>query len=553
MHKKIICLFAAVIAAGSMVYADDTILFTSRPYEDKVEVEESGGNVTYAHGVTGEMAQASYWGGKLGKYADRVLMTADEITKLNAAMLAEPETYMYDLENIEETYYASPVKREIPTGNFYINGEKIDNEKYFGKLSAAIVETGYKGETKTQYAVITKRANMKDWPEEDIIGYSANDTDDEMQTSSMNVNEPFVIRQKCEIDGKTFYNGYSTNCAGWIPADCVGICSSKEEWLDAWKVDVDSKDILVVTQDKIILEPTVFVPEISEVKLMIGTVLKLVPENDMPASIGDRGTWNNYVVYLPTRDENGKYVRQYALISQHYNVSIGYLPLTQKNVLDTAFTCLGNRYGWGGMLDSMDCSAYTRQVYRCFGLEIPRNTTWQVQIPDHVSDLSAMTDEQKLEFFDTIPVGSLLMFRGHITIYLGKENGMAYVISDTGSVAEIDGELKVLSPMSVIINPLDVRRGNGTTWLNNMIYAVTFGEAKEKVLYGDADNDKKITAADAAAIMQKTLTENYKMPVESTDNWLEYIDVDKDTNITAADAAAVLQSVVSENYTLPIA
>ncbi len=553
MHKKIICLFAAVIAAGSMVYADDTILFTSRPYEDKVEIAESGGNVTYAHGVTGEMAQASYWSGKLGKDADRVLMTADEITKLNAAMLAEPATCMYDLENIEETYNASPAKREIPTGSFYINGEKIDNEKYFGKLIDAISETGYKGETKTQYAVITKRANMKDWPEEDIIGYSANDTDDEMQTSSMNVNEPFVIRQKCVVDGKTFYNGYSTNCAGWIPADCVGICASKEEWLDAWKIDVDSKDILVVSQDKIILEPTVFVPEISEVKLMIGTVLKLVPENDMPASIGDRGTWNNYVVYLPTRDENGKYVRQYALISQHYNVSIGYLPLTQKNVLDTAFTCLGNRYGWGGMLDSMDCSAYTRQVYRCFGLEIPRNTTWQVQIPDHVSDLSAMTDEQKLEFFDTIPVGSLLMFRGHITIYLGKENGMAYVISDTGSVAERDGELKVLSPMSVIINPLDVRRGNGTTWLNNMIYAVTFGEAKEKVLYGDADNDKKITAADAAAIMQKTLTENYKMPVESAENWLEYIDVDKDTNITAADAAAVLQSVVSENYTLPIA
>ena len=55
--------------------------------------------------------------------------------------------------------------------------------------------------------------------------------------------------------------------------------------------------------------------------------------------------------------------------------------MTENNILNVAFTCLGNAYGWGGMLGNMDCSMYTRYVYRCFGLEIPRNTTWQQKIP----------------------------------------------------------------------------------------------------------------------------------------------------------------------------
>ena len=537
-----------VSGAGIYISVDPIYVYES------VDDTSNDGNITYASGVTAEMCRSSYWREKLGKESDRVLMTSGEIDGLNAKILAKPETNMFDLENLPETYETYPAERSMPTGNFYVNGQKIDNEEYFGKMIKAISETGYSGEMQTQYAVVTKRADMKDWPTEDIIGYSANDTDDEMQGSSMNVNEPFVIRQKCVVDGKTFYNGYSTNCAGWVPAECLAVCENKEEWLDAWKVDTAEKDFLVVAQDKITLEPSMYVPEISEVKLMLGTILKLVPENEMPETVAERGTWNNYVVYLPTRNADGKYVKQYALISQHYDVSVGFLPLTQGNVLDVAFTCLGSRYGWGGMLDSMDCSMYTRQIYRCFGLEIPRNTTWQTQIPDHISDISQMTDEEKLEFFDTIPVGSLLMFKGHITVYIGSENGKAYVISDTGSLSDSVGDVKVIGQMSVIVNPLDVRRGNGTTWLSNMIYAVTFGERKteEDILYGDADGDNILSAADSAALLQKTLVSTYEMPIQKkTDDWLKYTDVDMDNEISASDAATVLQKVLVSTYKMP--
>ena len=70
----------------------------------------------------------------------------------------------------------------------------------------------------------------------------------------------------------------------------------------------------------------------------------------------------------------------------------GYLPLTQNNVLDVAFSCIGDEYGWGGMNGNMDCSLYTRNIYKCFGLELPRNTTWQEKVPEKYVNVSNMSD-----------------------------------------------------------------------------------------------------------------------------------------------------------------
>ena len=226
-------------------------------------------------------------------------------------------------------------------------------------------------------------------------------------------------------------------------------------------------------QDKITLEASISQPDTSDVRLMLGTTLKLVPESEIPQNLGERGTWNNYVVYLPTRNENGKYVKQYALISEHYNVSCGFIPMTQANILNIAFTCLGNRYGWGAMLGAMDCSAYTRAVYQCFGLDLPRNTTWQQKTPGKVTDVSNLSDAEKQKYLENIPAGSLLYFTGHAMMYVGSTDGRAYVINAAGSLSDSTGALNVNSQYSVILNPLTVRRGSGKTWLNNISGVLT--------------------------------------------------------------------------------
>ena len=288
------------------------------------------------------------------------------------------------------------------------------------------------------------------------------------------MNEPFVIRAKCVYEGETYYWGFTNNLSGWVNGKYLAFFDSKEEWLEAWQVSLDGTDFIVVIENSISLEPT---DTTEDVELKLGTVLKLVSEEDMPDFVEDRDITNNYVVYLPTRDEDGKYVREYALIPEHYDVSVGYLPLTEENILHVAFNTLGDRYGWGGMLGAMDCSQYIQSIYKAFGLTLPRNTTYQKYVPEMVVDVSKMSDEEKEEYIESIPVGSAFYMPGHAFMYIGSEDGVSYAISATGSLSDAEGAVQVRSMNSIIITPLTVRRRNGSTWLSNITHILIFDKS----------------------------------------------------------------------------
>jgi hypothetical protein len=442
--------------------------------------------VQTAEGVTEEMCDFGYWNDKTkssGIGPDEVLITMEEIKTLNNEILAAKEANMYDIENLDDTYNADKLRENLVSGTttektqIYADHVPVVPGAYYKQVADAIEATGYRGVSRqNQYAVAVKRTTINNIPVKAYIGYSVNDSDDEKASAALLVGEPFVIRQKATVFGDDFYWGYSDNCTGWVSAGDLAVCKDKSEWLDAWKTDTVGNDFIVVTQNQIILEPSVSTPELSQVKLTFATILKSVPEDKIPVSIAERGPWNNHAVYLPVRDENGNYVKKIALISQHYEVSRGFLKMTQAELLRVAFNNLGDRYGWGGMLDSMDCSCFTRNVYRCFGLQLPRNTTWQQAIPGRKIDLSGMSDADKLAAMSKMPAGTLFYLPGHTMIYTGTSqmNGqdMAYVISDSGSLSDTSGDLEVRSMYSVILNPLSVRRRNGTTWLSNITAAV---------------------------------------------------------------------------------
>ena len=508
MKKSLSIILAIVIAAGSLLSLN-------------VFAES---NVNHAAGITDEMCAASYWYDKGFFDSDKVLMNTDEIAAVNQAAIDGKGTNVIDLFGIGATYDASKQAKslanfEIPTRALYIDGQKIDNQAYFGKITEAIKTTGFVDIAPTLFAVCVRQADLKAYPTDDIIGYSAADPDDEMESCYLCVNEPFAVRQKCEINGKTFYWGYTTNCTGWVNAEKLAICRDREEWLDACKTDLNATDFLVVTQDKIITEPSLLAPYMSEVKLTLGTVLKLVPKDEIPAKIGERGTWNNHVVWLPVRDENGMYAKKPALIPQHCSVSIGFLPFTQKNLLDAAFSCLGNRYGWAGMLDAMDCSLYTRIIYRCFGFEIPRNTTWQQLVPNTLISLTGLDDVQREQLIETLPIGALLYFSGHTMMYIGTENKTNYAISALGTVVDSTGELTVQTVYSVAVNPLTVRRGNGYSWLHNLTSVVmTVTPARINDCMVEAEKDADGNIAVSVSCDGKELYENVNYTVEVTDN-----------------------------------
>lgn len=426
--------------------------------------------------VTQEMCNPTYWNNLYGDTNGTVLMDANQINSFNSAALKAADCHMNDLTAMDASFDSSELKgnlasaiiSEMPEKPIFVNGVQTDTATYYGAISQLVSATGWDGVIGPKYALAVSQTQIKSIPTADYIGYDETDSDDEVTLSSLRVNEPFIVKQTAVVNDKVFYWGYSNSVSGWVLASDLAFCGSKAEWLNMWQTGVSNKDFIVVTTDYFTLSESHYAPSVSGVKLTMGTTLKLVPESEIPRNISMRGTWNNYVVYIPTRGADGSCVKEIALIAQNKDVNEGYLPMTSANAVDLAFKYLGDTYGWGGMLDSVDCSAFVRNVYKCFGLEMPRNTNWQKEVPGTCVNVGEYDSASKAALISGCTPGTPLYFSGHTMIYLGTVNGTSYVISALGSTADSEGYLDVRVQNTVAVTPLTVRRKNGTTWLENI-------------------------------------------------------------------------------------
>ena len=95
---------------------------------------------------------------------------------------------------------------------------------------------------------------------------------------------------------------------------------------------------------------------------------------------------------------------------------------TMLAVHNQGFAVCGEIYGWGGMLDARDCSALVMEIYRCFGIMLPRNTSDLAKLPEqYAADVSSLSAEAKRETILSQPAGVILFFPGHVMIYYGSD------------------------------------------------------------------------------------------------------------------------------------
>ncbi|MBR5308818.1 MAG: SH3 domain-containing protein [Clostridia bacterium] len=435
--------------------------------------------------VNGEMSSPSYW-----TQDNEILMTPEEISALNKSIISTKGTNMYDLKNQAETVNGislneSLLKSGRADAEYYLGWTFLEKEtkatmEEYEVIIANTQNPDAEKEQKVLYGIATKRTELRAFPSDTAIWDEVTDTDFDYQyLVGVRVNEPVVIISK-SADGR-YYLAKNVCCSGWIPADSVAICKDKEEWISAW--DIKNEDALVVWGDKVFTETTIVGEKTSDLLLTMGTVLELAKDIDPNVLIDNRSAYNNFVVWIPVRNEDGSYAKKLTLISEHKNVHKGYLPFTKANIAKVTFSALGNIYGWGGMLNSEDCSGYMRSIYKCFGLELARNTTWQTAMPVGKVDMKNMPGEERIKFLDAIPFGTILYISGHEMMYLGSEDGRYYVISAAGNVV-LPGESKTVQRIrSIVINTLDMRRTNGNTWFDEITTAIIpFYDAVENPL-----------------------------------------------------------------------
>ena len=465
MKLKIIT--AAVIAAAIMSQAacaaGNTI--NASAYSDSGAAQKT--DFTFkAPNVTSEMCDVSFWQSKKN-CSDDVIMTRDEIAEFNRKLLNAEGTHKNDLSAFDGTYDGKSLAAALadfksPEG-LYLNGKPVP-ESYYEAIRRNIRNASVTKEMPYKFGFAVNRTVMKDYPYEDYLSDDPSDPEwDELTATGILVNEPLVVLF-ATADGKFTYV-YSGCYSGWAPTENIAVCESKEEW----ESFSDPDEFIVVTGEKVYLEPSAD-KDLNEKLLTMGTILPLDTKNT--DAIANRLPWNNYAVKIPARDKNGKFYIKDALIPANRDMNVGFLPYTSANVLSQAFKSLGDRYGWGGMMHGQDCSSFALEVYRCFGFELARNTSWQAAMPADVTDMSKMTVSEKKTLLETLPAGTILIMPGHETIYLGEENGLYYVINNSGSYVSPDDPSTILQPRGIIINDLSASREKGGTWLENLSHAV---------------------------------------------------------------------------------
>ncbi|MBR0404823.1 MAG: C40 family peptidase [Eggerthellaceae bacterium] len=433
--------------------------------------------------VTDEMTQASYWSDKQSN-PDEVLADRATIDALNRAGIEADGTMLQPLKDAREYYYSAGQQASLKKSaadelaSEFVGKAQDENGNILTEADAAAILANYPTDGSapnipSQYAIVTTHTTMRCYPTNRMLGLTPGDNDDDnLYLAALRVNEPLIVRTQ-SVDGKFFLCISSCMGAAWVPSQDVAICANKTEWLDAW--DIPAGQELVVTGYKVRTEQTRVTPNTADRMLYMGTVLERVdlssPEEALE-KVGTRSAFYNYVCYLPVRNGDGTYSKELALIAQSAEVNSGYLPLTSENIADTAFNSLGQMYGWGGMLEANDCSGYVRDVYKCFGLELARNTTWQMNLPVRSYDLSGLDDAHKAAAIAQMPLGTVLFWGGHEMLYLGQENGKLYVISSLGGIGDIYGDSYSSSQVKgVAINTLDMIRWNRVTWLSTLTYA----------------------------------------------------------------------------------
>ncbi|MBR0140538.1 MAG: SH3 domain-containing protein [Firmicutes bacterium] len=353
---------------------------------------------------------------------------------------------------------------EEQNARYYVNGEPA-GPSYWEGLADLCGADAIPESVSPVYAVAVRRTQAYMAPTDDFVSSDP----DEIFISDMICAEimPFtgaaILHESA--DGR-WYFVISGSITGWVPKEDLARCRDKEEWLAA----TEPEDFLVVTGCEIVLEETAVPSRTSGLVLPMGTRMKLSKDTESP--INGRSLLAAYAAEIPVRDDDGSLGWERTAVPVYQDVSRGWLPMTSDSVIEQAFKFLGKTYGWGGTLSSNDCSGYARQVYACYGFNLPRNSLAIGVMSDLGSTkCNNMTSARKKSMLEKTAPGQLLYMDGHLMIYLGTDGGEPYVISSCATFIDPGNEdLEIRSAYSVFVSNLELLRATGKTWLQSLFY-----------------------------------------------------------------------------------
>jgi len=387
----------------------------------------------------------------------KVLLDARAISLQNARLL-ELDPSVHDLEKIPPVLPAAGVRAWIEKISRYPDedrydaaGRKLERPDFDELLRNAALETVPLNQ-RTRYGLVVKRADLRTFPAPLRAFSSADEQNiDRFQESALFPGTPVVIAHESR-DGNWWFIVSSAYTA-WVEKRFVAEGPAEEVLGYARKAPY-----LLVTGAMV---KTVFTPErpeVSELQLDMGVRVPVLADWPESTLVNGQHPYTAHVIELPGRASDGTLRFIPALLPRTEDTSGNYLPLNQANLLRQGFKFLGERYGWGHSYNARDCSGFVSDVYRSFGVQLPRNTRDQAVSParSRITFKETDDDEHRLAVLRNLEAGDLIYIPGHVMMVIGHENGMPYVIHDTTGISYRDakGEVTRVVLNGVSVTPL---------------------------------------------------------------------------------------------------
>lgn len=417
-------------------------------------------------GLTEAQFSPDYWIDALPD-ADRVILTPAQIAEQNARMVAE-ESSIFDLEALPARLSGEQVRTwiedlsSLPSRDLFDeHGQQVD-PNVLVRIDANRALDSVPADQATRYGMAVQRADLRAFPTSLRVFHSAGDSDiDRFQESALFPGDPVVITHQ-SADGEWLFV-VSQRYAAWVERQSVA--EGDRQQIFAWG---RSENFLVVTGATAHTVHTPENPRVSQVQLEMGLRVPVLQDRSPLEVINGQLASAHHVIELPVRNDDGTLAFEPALLPRSADVADDYLPLTEANLIRQSFKFLGERYGWGHSYNTRDCSGFVSEIYRSFGVLLPRNTSRQSITPAlNRLAFSAEDDHQtRIDALAEARPGDLVFIPGHVVMIIGHVDGEPVAIHDTAGMSWLpdpDGELVRLKLNGVVVTPMLPMMSNATT------------------------------------------------------------------------------------------
>ncbi|MCM0650711.1 SH3 domain-containing protein [Clostridium swellfunianum] len=387
-------------------------------------LEEFPSNSIITPGIENKMLNYSFWTSKLhdGK---GLVMNSKDIKQFNEETIRKADT-VYNLQQYKESLSKKELSAFIKEYKF-TDKMKVDDEgKQIKKdfLDSLIKNTnleGIKEENKIEYGMSIKKLQVRGFPTEAGTYESADSNLDRFQETSCEPCEAVLILHKSK--DKKWYFIQTYNYRGWVKAEGIAIAKDKKTVFDY----INSENFVIVTGNHVTIDKNVKENNKYNEVFNMGNKISLVANGE----VFDKYNRQYYVLNLPLKTEEGYLGFKESLIAKGKDIVEGYLPYTRENIIKQAFKLQGEKYDWGNKFSGRDCSSFIADIYKTFGIMLPRNAGDQESSHGkHYKFDETESVEERNKILDNLSPGAAIFSPGHVMMYLGKIDGVHYMIHD---------------------------------------------------------------------------------------------------------------------------